>query len=257
MDTGLFERDFLKNVLDAGAGDYFDVMNFHYYPFEHNRIAWVTDTNASGLREKFDNVKAELVAHGLNNMPYMITELGWHSNVNEKYPSTPEYQARRVPELLSQAMSIGSQVTIWWTFYDERQDFAYQTGLTTADDNPNAKLSYTAYQEALRRLGNSEYIGVTVEPTAQNDLEAYQFRDKSTNKTFYVAWLNPVVPFDKAAELTYDNSVTQNLSIPGSNATLFAKEGTQLQTVNDGDDGASDNTITVTVGRSPIYIVIN
>lgn len=247
---GLFVRDFFKNVLDAGGGDYFDIMNFHYYPFQHNRSVW-TNTNASGLKEKYASLKAMLDEKGLTK-PLMITEVGWHSaTTNTNYPSNPEYQARRVLELLTQAMSIGSKMTIWWTFFDERQDFSYKTGLTTADNVPATKPSYAVYKEAVRRLANSEFVEVTVAPSTENDLEAYRFRDPSTNKTFYVAWLNPIVPVNAAAEPSFDNNATQTLTVPGNRATIYNKDGSVKETVTGG------GTLTITVGRSPIYIVIN
>src|SRR5690606_37440919 len=46
--TGIFVRDFLDKVLDAGGGDYFDVINFHYYPFNNYRRNW-TESQSSGL----------------------------------------------------------------------------------------------------------------------------------------------------------------------------------------------------------------
>jgi hypothetical protein len=253
---GLFVRDFFKNVLDAGGGDYFDIMNFHYYPFQHNRVVW-TDTNSSGLRDKYASLKAIMDAHNVHK-PFMITEVGWHNlTTNSAYPSTDEFQARRVVELLTQGMSIGSELTIWWTFFDERQDFAYRTGLTTADSPPTVKPSYAVYVEALKRLGNSEFKEVTSMPTTQNDLEAYRFLDKNTNKTFYVAWLNPTVYVNADAVSAFNDAATQNLQVPHSNATIYNKDGSVKETINDGSDGVNDGKVTVSVGRSPIYIVIN
>lgn len=247
---GLFVRDFFNNVLEAGGGDYFDIMNFHYYPFQHNRRVW-TNTNASGLKQKYESLQATMNTHGVSK-PLMITEVGWHSaSTNTSYPSTPEFQARRVLELITQGISIGSEATIWWTFFDERQDFSYKTGLTTADTPPVSKPSYTVYQEAVRRLANSQFIEVTVAPSTQNDLEAYRFRDTRTNKTFYVAWLNPTVYIDVNAVPDFNDAATQTLSVPGNKATIYNKDGSLKETVNGG------GTVNVTVGRSPIYIIID
>lgn len=247
---GLFVRSFFQDVLDAGGGDYFDIMNFHYYPFQHNRVVW-TNTNSSGLKEKYASLKGMLDAKGLSK-PFVITEVGWHSGgTNADYPSTPEFQARRVLELITQGISIGSDTTIWWTFFDERQDFSYRTGLTTADDVPVAKPSYTVYKEAVRRLANSQFIEVTVAPSVENDLEAYRFRDPSTNKTFYVAWLNPTVYVDAEAVAGFNDEATQTLTVPGNRATVYNKNGSVKETVT------GSGNVTITVGRSPIYIVIN
>lgn len=254
--SGLFTRSFFKDVLDAGGGDYFDYMNFHYYPFQHNRAEW-TDGEDSGLREKYASLKAEMDAHSVTK-PFLITEVGWHSSTgNAQYPSSEEFQARRVVELMAQGLSIGSEVTIWWTFFDELQVFNYRTGLTTETDPPSTKPSYTAYIEVLRRLGNSTFVANTVLPTPQNDLEAYEFKEKGTNRRFYVAWVNPTAWLDVNAVATFDDTTKLNLQVPGAKATIFSKLGAQVQVINDGDDGDSDGTVTISVGRSPIYIVMN
>ena len=254
--SGLFTRDFLKNVLEADGGEYFDYMNFHYYPFQHHRTVW-TQTNATGLVEKYEDIKALMDDNDVDK-PIMITEIGWHSDSNlADLPSTPEFQARRVVELFAQAMRIESRVTIWWAFYDTGGAFPYDTGLTTTPGTPMPKLSYTAYIEALKRLGNSTFVEVTSEVTVDNDLEAYRFRDNDTGKTFYVAWLTPTAWPDAAAAATFDDNATQTLEVPGSKATIFSNLGVQQQGVNDVDDGDDDGTLTIAVGRSPIYIVLD
>ena len=253
---GLFVRSFFDGVLDAGGGEFFDMMNFHYYPFQHNRTVWTTN-DSSGLIEKYAALKAILDEHDVDK-PFMITEVGWHSSTtNAEYPSTPAYQANRVLELMTQGISLGSEATIWWTFFDERQDFAYRTGLTTADTPPAAKPSYEVYQELVQRLGNSEFIETTLRPTDQNDLEAHRFRDKNTNKTFYVTWLTPVAPVNNVAVPTFNDGETQNLQFPGEKGTVISKEGNVVQVVNDSDDGNDDGKVTIAVGRSPLYVVIN
>lgn len=255
LGTGSFVREFFQKVLEAGGGDYFDYMNFHYYPFPHNRTVW-TQTSATGLIEKYENLKALMDANNVDK-PFMITEIGWHSDDNlVDRPSTPEFQARRVVELFAQSMSIGSKVTIWWTFFDE-QGFPYQTGLTTAGTAPTTKPSYAAYGEALKRLGNSAFVEVTSRVTMDNDLEAYRFRENATGKTFYVAWLTPTSWLDANAVATFDDSATQNLRVPGGKATIFSKLGAQVQVITDEADGDDDNQVNIQVGRSPIYIVID
>lgn len=251
---GVHVRDFLKDVLDAGGGAYFDVLNFHYYPFQHNRM--FTNTNSSGLVEKYASIKEIMDSYDVEK-PLIITEIGYHSSARDDYyPGNQEFQARRVVELLTQGISLGSEVTIWWSFYDEGQSFPYKTGLTTAGEKPAAKLSYGVYQEVIRRLGNSEFVETTVKPTAQNDLEAYRFRNKSTNRFFYVAWLNPVVPITIDSLASFNDGATQNLELPGEKATLFSKESKQVGVINDGDDGNNDGKVNVAIGRNPLYIEI-
>jgi hypothetical protein len=252
---GVHVRDFLKDVLEAGGGEYFDILNFHYYPFQHNRM--FTNTNSSGLVEKYANIKEIMDSFHIEK-PLVITEIGYHSSARDDYyPSTQEFQARRVVELLTQGASLGSEVTIWWSFFDENQSFPYKTGLTSAGEKPIAKLSYQVYQEVIKRLGNSEFIETTVKPAEQNDLEVYRFRDKSTNKSLYVAWLNPIVPITIDNLASFNDGATQNLELPGEKATLFSKEGAAVGVTTDEDDGNNDGKVNVIIGRSPLYVEIS
>jgi arabinogalactan endo-1,4-beta-galactosidase len=252
---GFVVREFFQNVLDAGGGDYFDVMNFHYYPFEHNRFVW-TESDSSGLMEKFADINEKLQAKGLNK-PIMLTEIGWHSEGNGDYPSTPEYQSRQVVQLLTQSMAFGSQATIWWTLVDTCCAFPYKTGLAVTSSPSSVKPSYTVYQELVKRLGAGDFIGVVSAASIDNDLEVYKFHTPETNKHFYVAWLNPVAPYTAEAAASFDDTTTEDLQVPGSKAMIYAKDGVLTQTINDWEDGVTDGIVTVSVIRSPIYIVID
>ncbi len=154
-------------------------------------------------------------------------------------------------------MSLDIDVVIWWALVDGDPSFPYSTGLITKDEEWIARPSYIVYQQVVKRLGPSEFIEVTVKPTAENDLEAYRFRDKRSNQTFYVAWLNPVAPLDVATLSTFQDDDTQALQLPGTTATIIAKEGHNVAVLHDGDDGTLDAHVTVQVGRNPIYIVMD
>jgi hypothetical protein len=255
QNQGMHVRHFFEDVLAAGGGAYFDVMNFHYYPFQHNRIDW-TDTNTSGLVEKYASLHETMATYNVEK-PFMITELGYHCESYEpQSPSNPEYQARFVLELFTQSMSLGSHATIWWAFVDGHSNFPYRTGLITKGKEWAARPSYVVYQQAINRLGRSEFVEITVKPTAENDLEAYRFLDKSGNQTYYVAWLNPVAPVDLNSLPDFQDGDTQAFQVPGTKATIISKEGSTVGTIQDSDDGNTDAFVTVSVGRDPIYIVM-
>ena len=256
-DGGVFIPSFFEDVLAAGGGDYFDIMNFHYYPYEHNLFKW-TQTNSSGLREKYANIKEQMEEAHIGDKPVMITEMGWHSDTtNAVFPSSPEYQARRVVELLAQSASLEVMSCIWWLFSDTPANMPYSTGLvTTNGPTITIKPSYAVYAEAVKRLGAAKFDAVISAATEDNDLEAYRFIDAEANQPFYVAWLNPVVPFDKNAVPKFDDDATEELIIDADAANIYNKEGTLQQTIKDRDDKEDDGKITVVVGRSPIYIVV-
>lgn len=253
---GLFVRQFLENVLKAGGdGTYFDYMNVHHYPFPNNRENW-TDSKSSGLVEKIGVIKDLLAKYGQGDIPVMVTEVGWHNDDNDAYPSSDVYQSRHVVQLLTQALATGAPAALWWAFFDTG-GFPYNTGLTATSSNSiSARPSYNVYNEAVERLGPSEFLETMVSPTAEEDLEVYKFRDPASKKVFYVAWLNPIAPFNKDAEASFDDNVTQVWQVAASRASLFAMDGRFEMTINDIDDGVSDGMLTITVGRNPTYIVV-
>src|SRR5690606_1482523 len=138
--------------------------------------------------------------------PMMITEMGWHSGGSESNPSTEEFQSRHIVQMSAQSMAAGAVATIWWTFQD-LDAYPFKTGLI---DNVNTvKSSYAVYQETVRRLGNADFVSVVMAATEENDLEIYEFREGGTGKRMYVAWLNPIAPFNAAHAETFDDSITQ------------------------------------------------
>lgn len=249
---GLFVREFFDNVLAADAGDYFDMMNVHYYPFSSHRRTW-TQGNSSGLVEKIADIEKTMSNHGVDK-PLMVTEIGWHSGGSNSNPSNEDYQSRHIVQLFTQSMAADAVAAIWWTFQD-LDIYPWKSGLITASNS--AKYSYAVYQDTVQRLGNATFVNVVMPPSEENDLEVYEFREAETNKRMYVAWLNPIAPFNAEHAQTFDDSVTQTWQASGSKATIYAIDGTLVRTANDGDDGATDGLVTITVGRSPIYIVMD
>ncbi|HXF61076.1 MAG TPA: hypothetical protein VNK95_05635 [Caldilineaceae bacterium] len=241
-DGGVFIRTFLDDVLKAGGGDYFDIMNFHYYP--SNRRAW-TQSNSNGLVEKTAAVRAKLAEYGLDK-PIAITEAGWHNNTGTVFDTSDEIQSRYVVQLFTQAMALDVEVMIWWMLYDPTS-YPFATGLVTASDPPSVKPAYGVFQGAASRLQDAEFKAtLTITETKHPDVEAYRFYDPSLDHTFYVAWLNPV------------NTVqARPLQVAGETAHLYGLDNVLSAFVRDADDGSTDGQVTVQVGGSPIYIVIN
>jgi hypothetical protein len=241
---GPYVRSFLEDVLateidDRPAGDFFDIMSFHYYPAF--RGSW-TPGNDTGLAGKVNAIRDILGKYDLDK-PLMITESGWHSGGNDQYPSTDEIQSQYVLQLFTQAKALGLDVFIWWLFYDLSNNYFARYGLVTDSVTPEPKPSYTVFRSAATRLGVAIYDGEV--ETEYADLEAYRFVDPN-GQTFLVAWLNPI----NAAQ-------TAPLQLEGKTATLFRMDNSLAGFIQDQDDGAIDNEFTVDVGGSPIYIVIN
>lgn len=253
---GIFVEGFMEKVLAAGGGNYFDIMNYHCYPFNDScrQRALAVGSKSSGLIEKAAAVKAMLDKHGLVK-PVMLTEVGWHdsqdgANTNPaRPPSNPEMQARKMVQLLTQSIAVGSKATIWWMLHDPRPAYPYDTGLVTQDSPPASKPALAVYRDFIARVGRAEFRETVSPASSANDIEAYRFRERTTNRRFYVVWLNPV------SDLT--NTTTKPFQVPGTRAVVYDKTGALVTVKLDADDGVVDNRVTVQVGNSPIYVYVD
>lgn len=249
-DGGIFVEEFMENVLKEGAGPYFDYMNFHCYPYAHSCRSRA-ERNSSGMMEKAAAIRAMMQKYGLDK-PLMITETGWHSEKDGDSKvdvSNDELQARKLVQLLAQSMAIEADAIIWWMLFDPRPSYPFDSGLVTRGNPPALKPAYAVYRTFIRRLGWAQYLSTVSPANAASDVEAYRFRDRLTNKIVVVAWLNPV------DDLT--SNVTKPLQVTGKTATVYNKAGVVATVKQDADDGTTDNRVTVQVGGSPIYIVID
>lgn len=240
--NGRFVRSFLEEVLIAGGGPYFDIMNFHYYP--GFRKDWTTN-NSTGLPEKLQNIQSLLHKRGLDK-PMMVTETSWPSNSLDTQPSSPEEQSRYLVQLFAQAVAYDIDSMIWWLLQDSVNNDGTlaerQSGLVTAIEPVTPKSSYYVYRTAVTWLSMADYLATASQVTNSNNLEAYHFRHGITGKDFYVAWLNPA-----------NTNTTQPFQVAARKALVYNKEGQQINSLTAGSDGK----VTVQVGGSPVYILID
>jgi hypothetical protein len=243
---GPFVREFLDDVLSAGGGDYFDIMNFHSYPpFSVTWNGYGPD-HGPGLFEKTNFIRNKLEnEYGLYK-PMIITESGWHSNNPPHHPSNQEMQARYVMQLFSQSYAANLDLMIWWMLYDPGSGY-WDNGLVTNATPSVRKLAFTVFQNMVEELSTTHYQHRLFLPTTGNSMmEVYQFADWVHQRTLYIAWLNPI-----------DGTQTHPLLLPTAEATVKSMEGNVLYTIMDGDDGILDGQVTVHVGSRPIYIEVN
>lgn len=237
---GQFVREFLDDVLDAGGGDYFDIMNFHSYPaFSHY---WANQ--GPGLYEKAQHIREKLQERGLDK-PLINTEAGWHSDIDDPHhPSTPEIQARYVTQLIAQSMAADLDIMIWWMLYDPGS-FYPNYGLVTREGE--RKPAFYAFQTAAAQFNTAHFERLlTVEEMGgATDMQAYKFIDYVYNRRMYVAWTNPI-----------NASNERPLQLTASQATVKDIYG-NAHIVYDGDDGVIDGRVTITITNDPVYIEIN
>jgi hypothetical protein len=234
-DGGPFVRAFLDDVLNAGGGRCLDAVAFHYYvPLE---AVWAP--YGPGLSGKANYLRGKLNAHGLTNLPLLVTEAGHHSNDDDpRWPSTPEIQSGYVIKLFTQAIASNIPVMIWWSWVDLPNYWA-ATGLL--DSNRQPKLAYDAFKAARRKLGAAFFqYRLSDGETGSSAVEAYLFQGTST--LFYVVWAN--------------GTRARQVRLPGQIARVSGLLDETLAEVLDVDDGKADGLITVTAGIDPIYVDI-
>ncbi len=240
---GPFIRTFLDDVLAAGAGDHFDVFNFHTYPlFASNWLS--AGESGSGLYQKARHLRAKLQAAGLDK-PMIVTEAGWHSNNPPGLPSSPETQARYVAQLFTQSLAADIDVMTWWMLYDPGEGSA-DFGLVTRDAEPFRKPSFFAYQTIVNQLTGKTFVRTLPTSETQNGwMEAYEFRDPLAGRILYVAWLNPII-----------TQATGTLSIAAEEVRTIDLYGVVGPTITDAADGADDGRVSVPISGQPVYIEV-
>jgi hypothetical protein len=244
--NGPFVREFLDDVLTAGGGNYFDIMNFHSYPVFSKNWNGQGANAGPGLLEKANFIRNKLQNEYGVYKPMIITEAGWHSNNPQNHPSNHDIQARYVVQLFTQSLAADLDVMIWWMLQDPGGGY-WDNGLVTNATPPVRKLSYTVFQNMVEEMSTTHYQRrLPLSQTGNSKLEAYQFVDWVHRRTLYIAWLNPV-----------NGSETHPLLIPATSVTVKAMEGNVLFTIKDGADGVLDGKVTVHVGSRPIYIEVS
>jgi hypothetical protein len=231
---GPFVELFLDGVLFHGGGDYFDVMNFHYYPsFHHN---W--DEYGQGIIGKATYIQDKLAFYAVPPKPLICTEAGLWSSVGPEPGGSDELQSRYVVQLFTRSMATDLQTTIWFQFVDDGELGSWTFGLLDPELNP--KLSYYAYQVVAQNLAPTDYERtLTSGETGSEEIEAYQFIKADGVGRVVVAWTN--------------DELVHSMPLQTAELTVVDKFGTEA-TIRDGDDGQWDGYVHVDIGPSPLYV---
>lgn len=220
---GPFVREFLDNVLAAGGGQCFDIMNFHYYPaFEAHWSPY-----GPGLSGKANYLRSKLTQFGVSK-PMICTEAGWRSDMD----STPEIQTRYVIKLFTQSRASRLEHTMWWTWIDPGSWYG-AFGLLTQDRKP--KPSFYGCKTAAEKIGGAIFNrALSTTELGDPAMEGYLFT--LNLRSLYVLWSN--------------DGVTRTISISLPRAKLTDLYGNDLGTINAGSGGR----INVSVGANPVYV---
>ncbi|HSJ57254.1 MAG TPA: cellulase family glycosylhydrolase [Anaerolineae bacterium] len=220
---GPFVKTFLDEVLRLGGGDYFDLMNFHYYfAFADNWQEYGID-----IVGKTKHLREKLASYGVDK-PFICTETGMLSNGD----GGKETQARYVPQVIARSRSVDLDTVIWFSLVDSSVLGAQLWGLVDPAYIP--KPSYTAYQVAVDQLRWTTFVQTV---RADGEMEVYEF--ETSRARVVVAWSN--------------DDLSHDLALDAAQLVRVDKSGNET-VIRDGDDGLEDGVIHVTIDPSPVYL---
>ena len=243
---GLFDPYFLTDVLEAGGGDYFDVLNFHYYPWSAD-IHW--EPVGANRYERHLAFKARWIATEVYNAigerkPIMITEVGETSHNKD---NTPDYRRQiwTLFETFMHARMVNAYPILWFTGADLQFSINYdgrRYGLLMLDGT--TKPSYYAYKTLVEELKEADFV------RPRDDLpsrfEGYVFNDRGRMKQ--VIWMyagHPDFPPPQPLDLPV---ATPGGSMRVVRVRSYPRDDNDLDivseyTVTDGGLGDADNKV--------------
>ncbi len=183
---GVFDPSFLDDILAAGGADYFDIINFHYYPWS----GWRWEPSPYNRYNRHISYKARWLASEVYNAtgqrkPIMVTEVGETSHNNHNLPDYHR-QILAVYQSFLEAQMVNVYPIIWFTAIDLEFSISYdgrRYGLLHLDGSP--KPTFYAYKTLATELQNATFV------RPRNDLsylfEGYEFNDRGRTKT--VLWM--------------------------------------------------------------------
>jgi hypothetical protein len=230
-EGGRFDSAFLDDALTAGAGPYFDILAFHYYPAFEDR--W--NAFGPGVAGKAAYLRSELARYGLDK-PLALTEIGRPTRGPEGDPTSYSEidTARFAAPALTLARTAGIAPIIWFTAVDKPNE-PYDYGLLRADLTPESSLR--AYRAVLPALQGGAYAG---EVGVQGKGRAYRFRHGGQDAI--VAWAE-------------DGAATLSLAV--TEAWVVDRRGYAKLVCNgatDDVDAKSDGALTLSLSIDPIII---
>lgn len=236
-EGGRFDPAFLDDALAAGAGPYFDILAFHYYPAFAER--W--QAFGPGVAGKAAYLRSELARYGLEK-PLALTEIGRPTRGPDTDPLTydEETTARFVLPALALARAADLAPIIWFTAVDKPAE-PYDYGLFDAALTPEPGLA--AYAVALAALQGAAYVG----PLALTG-EGQALRFRQGERDVVVAWAGqPDLGTDGLALLRLEATGAWVVDRRGVAHRLL--EGSSA----DGD-GVRDGRLTLLIRAEPVVL---
>ncbi len=247
--------EYLQDLIDLGALNYFDILSYHVYPSSYNfsdvrsfhssitsmvgaKPIWITETAITS--KSVDGFADSTIANETNQALWLVKNYVYH-------------------------IANGVQ-NVMWLNYD---DFAPAVnrmmkygGLMTFS-NHQKKLSYYTYKQMIEKLEGSDWDAVRTIQKVDN-LYAYQFTKTETDELVYIAW------WDWSDEPSYSEGDTKTVSIEVgyidsiriTHAIPMAESGEDL---NENDypafftskaEKVFSGMVTIDLGESPVFVEV-
>jgi len=217
---------FLRGVLAAGGGDYFDILSYHaYYPGDDT---WYTSEDV--LEGKTAHIRQVLAEYGHAGKPMMCTEAGYRTFGDD---SKLEAQADYVVTNYVRAFSLGLKSHIWFGMGNDFQ------GAELLNPDLSPKPAYNAYRAMTQQLDGLSYRWRV---TAGSNVEEHEFGNGA--RTVWVIWTTD----------GYDHSVHFPTAWSPSGQFWVRDKYGQGTIWSDVSDGKVDGQVTVHVSGSPFYV---
>jgi len=218
---GGFVRSFITDVLTAGGGEYFDLMNFHYY--------------GDDLVGRIEHLRDLLAASGYEK-PLVCTEVSrsWGDRALE---DEGELYARYLPQAMVRGAAEGLPIVHWFALGDMGD--TWRPGLFAL--NGTHRPAYEVYRVLSDVLGGASYVRrLSDSEIGAAPLEGYVFDVSRGGGRLDVVWTtqSTVVSWQVEAPWVY----------------LTNKYG-GTRFVYDAYDGSVDNRSTFDVGVNPLYVL--
>jgi murein DD-endopeptidase MepM/ murein hydrolase activator NlpD len=225
-------NDFMRQILAAGAGPYFDALNFHHYAaFDKYWASW-----GVGIQGKINWLNERLAAAKVSPKPVLVSETGLRSDPTpiDGVPGSLDEQARFVVKTHARAASAGVETLIWFTYQDLKGE---AWGLIDSDGKP--KPAYATYSRTIGFLRGASLVSSTATP----GVESHRFRT-AAGRPLTVAWAAAA-------------GVPARLTIPAREVQVTRYDG-QTANIRDGqagdEDGRANGSIVTTVDDAPRFV---
>ncbi len=237
--NGVFVRGWVEEVMAAGAGPYFDVMNIHTYPGYWPERA----DHFPGTAEKVEEFRQILADYGYSK-PMMITETS--DSIDGLSDSLTQRQAISLVEILTSARAAGVESIIWFTLYDLPGWSRYH-GLVTDEEPPQPKDSYRAFTTLTDFLDTASFVRELMPETdGGENYTGYEFDDPANNRRLIFLWTHWTEP----------NEMRTQLSIPATQLLKYSIYG-DATPLSDASDGIADGKIMIEFGREPVILQLS